>query len=218
MYVKALQSAGAKILALDPLEEHADATFVEDTCVVLRQNAILCRPKEKSRRGEEEAVARIIEKHRPLHTMESPATIDGGDVLDTGETLFVGLSQRTNMEAVQALRPLAGKPVVAVTVKRGLHLKSAVSFLGEDLLVIDPASVDASAFKKFQQIVVREEERYAANCLALRHTVLMPGGFPGVADPIRERGFRVLELAMSEFEKADGGVTCLSLIIPEVPV
>ena len=158
-------------------------------------------------------MAEEIGKHRAIVRLKPPATLDGGDVLITEQTVYVGQSTRTNREAVAILQDCGGKPTVPVAVHRGLHLKSSVSFLGGNLLVIDPSSVETSALKNFEWIEVDEKERYAANCLTLGKFVLLPAGFPRVADKIRGHGFQVIELEMSEFEKADGGVTCLSLII-----
>lgn len=212
-YVRALEQAGARVVALESLDGFPDSTFVEDTAVIFDQEALICRMKEKSRQGEVESVMKEIGRHRQVTRLKPPATLDGGDVLITDAVLYVGQSSRTNEAAVTALQDCSGKPCAPVAVHRGLHLKSSVSFLGSDLLVIDPASVDASAFKKFTWIEVNEEERYAANCLTLGNFVILPAGFPDAAKKIRVHGYEVIELEMSEFEKADGGVTCLSLII-----
>jgi dimethylargininase len=212
-YVRALQQAGTRVIALATLEEFPDSPFVEDTAVIFDRQALICRMQAKSRKGERESVAREIRNHRAIAHLKPPATLDGGDVLMTDQTVYVGQSTRTNREAVQALEDFCGKPCVPVPVHRGLHLKSSVSFLGDNRLVIYPENVDTSAFKKFEWIRVDESEAYAANCLTLGKFVLMPAGFPDVADKIRAHGFNVIELEMSEFEKADGSVTCLSLII-----
>lgn len=213
-YTRALAEAGASLVFLDPLEDCPDGPFVEDTAVIFPNRAAMCPMKEKSRQGEAGSVENEVKKHRSLEILPKSATLDGGDVLDTGEILFVGLSRRTNREAVEALSRLAGKPAVPVRVLRGLHLKSSVSFLGSNLLLIDPAAVETSRLKDFEWIEVDETERYAANCLVLGSTVLMAKGYPGLARKIRDHGFDLMELEMSEFEKADGGITCLSLIIP----
>ena len=215
-YIDALQQAGAHVVTLEPLDDFPDSPFVEDTTIILDHEALICPMKEESRRGEIASVAEIINKRRTvIKYLEPPATLDGGDVLITGPAVFVGQSTRTNRRAVAALAAVCGKPCLPVAVKRGLHLKSAVSYLGGNLLVIDPSSVDTSPFKNFDWIEVDEKERYAANCLRLEEFVLMPAGYPKVADHIRRRGFKTLELEMSEFEKADGAITCLSLIIPD---
>ncbi|NIQ00360.1 MAG: hypothetical protein GWM98_17170 [Nitrospinaceae bacterium] len=139
-------------------------------------------------------------------------------MLLTPDTVFVGLSERTSAAAVEALAALSPRPVVGVPVHRGLHLKTSVTFLGNHLLLIDPESVETSRLREFEWIVTGADERYAANALALGKKVILPAGFSRVAGEIQNRGFEVLEVPLSEFEKADGGVTCLSLIIPEVPV
>jgi dimethylargininase len=212
-YTEALKQAGAEVVALEPLANFPDSCFVEDTAVIIDKQAIICSMQAESRCGETEFVAEALKKYRPIQHLKPPATVDGGDVLVTDSTVFVGQSRRTNREAVTALSAFSEKPCLPVAVKRGLHLKSAVSYLGGNLLVIDPASIDASPFKNFEWIEVEENERYAANCLRLGEFVLMPTGFPKVADHIRSHGFKTLELEMSEFEKADGAITCLSLII-----
>ncbi|GJL79607.1 MAG: dimethylargininase [Nitrospinaceae bacterium] len=212
-YIDALQQAGAQVVTLEPLNDFPDSPFVEDTAVIFGQEAWICSMKAESRQGETKSVAEVIKNYRAIKQLKPPATLDGGDVLMTSDAVFVGQSTRTNREAVEALQRSCTKPCLPVAVKRGLHLKSAASYLGGNLLVIDPASIDASLFQSFEWIEVEENERYAANCLTLGKFVLMPAGFPRVADQIRSHGFQTLELKMSEFEKADGGVTCLSIIL-----
>jgi len=216
-YVLALQSADTNITFLETIESFPDGVFVEDTTVILKNRALICRMKETTRQGEIDSAIPVLKKFLPLDYLDPPATLDGGDVLDTGETIFVGLSERTNQEGIDALSAICSKPVVPIEVLQGLHLKSAVSFLGGKLLIIDPLSVDPQHFPGFETIMVQEDERYAANCLTIWHKVFMPAGFPRLAREIRNRGLQPVELEMSEFEKADGGVTCLSLIIPAIP-
>jgi dimethylargininase len=213
-YVKALQQAGGSIVHLPCQDQLADATFVEDTAIVLEDKFLLCPMKEISRQAEVQSTATALKTYRDCITMDSPATLDGGDVMDTPDSIFVGLSKRTNLRAIQTLSKLTSKKVVPVAVKKGLHLKSAATFLGNNLLIIDPTRVDASNFQYFDWIEVSENESYSGNCLALGNTVLMPAGFPNVRDTIQSHGRETLELEMSEFEKADGSITCLSLIIP----
>lgn len=216
-YVQALQSADTKITFLETIESHPDGVFVEDTSVILKNRALICPMKETSRQGETDSVVPVLKKYLPLEYLDPPATLDGGDVLDTGEIIFIGLSERTNSEGIDALSTISSKPVVAIEVLQGLHLKTAVSFLGGKLLIVDPLSVDPKHFPDFDIILVQEDERYAANCLTIWHKVLMPAGFPHLATQIRNHGLQPVELEMSEFEKADGGITCLSLIIPATP-
>lgn len=212
-YVEALQKAGVAVTRLEPLNGFPDSTFIEDNAVILEDRALLSAMKEESRKGETKHIRGPLERHLPVEILVPPAQIDGGDVLQTESTVFVGQSQRTNQQAAEALSKFTRKKVVTVPVHRGPHLKTFASYLGKNVLVIDPTSVEPSAFETFERIEVREEERYAANCLAVGGRVLMPEGFPDLAGRIAEHGFEVIPLAMSEFEKADGGVTCLSLIL-----
>lgn len=214
-YTGALKQAGANVVTLEPLDEFPDSCFIEDTALIFGRQAVICSMKEETRRGETPSVAEALKNYRTIQHLQPPATVDGGDILITPDIIFAGQSSRTNRKAVTALSLACEKPCLPVAVKRGLHLKSAVSFLGENLLVIDPASIDAAPFKNFEWIEVEENEAYAANCLRLGEFVLMPTGYPKVADQIRSHGFQTLELEMSEFEKAEGAITCLSLIIPE---
>jgi dimethylargininase len=213
-YVKALQKAGCIVEHLPTQDHLPDATFVEDTAIVLENKFLLCPMKELSRQDEVQSTATALKTYRDCITMDSPATLDGGDVMDTPDTIFVGLSKRTNLRALQALSKLTSKKVTPIAVTKGLHLKSAATFLGNNLLIIDPTRVDASNLKHFDWIELSESESYSANCLALGNTVLMPAGFPNVRDKIHSHGRETIELEMSEFEKADGSITCLSLIIP----
>ena len=213
-YVEALKEVGGKVEHLPPQDHLPDATFVEDTAVILEDKILLCPMKEPSRQEEVQSIASVLKMHRDCVTLDSPATLDAGDVMNTPDVIFVGLSKRTNLEAVEALSKLTSKRVIPVAVTKGLHLKSATTFLGNNLLIIDPSRIDVSNLQHFDWIEVTESESYAANCLALGNIVLMPTGFPNVSDKIRAHGLEALELEMSEFEKADGGVTCLSLIIP----
>ena len=214
-YVKALQKAGCNVEHLPMQDQLADSTFVEDTALVLENKFLLCPMKEPSRQDEVQSTADVLKTYRDCVTIDFPATLDGGDVIDTPDTMYIGLSTRTNLRALQALSKLTSKKVTPVAVTKGLHLKSAATYLGNNLLIIDPARVDASNLKHFDWIEVSESESYSANCLALGNTVLMPAGFPNVRDKIHAKGRETIELEMSEFEKADGGLTCLSLIIPQ---
>ena len=211
-YVATLKQIGGKILSLPPEDSLPDSTFVEDTAFVFGETAFLCSTKEKSRRNEVESVAKILKDHLKLLQLKS--YLDGGDILSTPEAVYVGLTSRTDAKAAKFLSEQICKKMVSIPVIKGLHLKSAVSYLGNNILLISPERVETSAFKNFKWIEVEERDSYAANCLALGNRVIMPAGFQKVNEKIRQYGFETIELEMSEFEKADGGITCLSLIIP----
>ena len=211
-YVAALREIGIEVIIFPALEECPDAPFVEDTTVVFDHVAVACPNKEKSRRGEGASIHAKIKKYRHIKTLPQSVILDGGDVLNTEKKIFVGISGRTNLEAVDALSKFVKKPVVPVEVVFGLHLKTAVTYLGNNILVLDPSSVNATALTGFKWIETGESERYAANCLTIGNTVLMARGFNKLANKIRREGFKTLELDVSEFEKANGGISCLSII------
>ena len=211
-YVDALKQAGGKILSLPPEDLLPDSTFVEDTAFVFGETAFLCSAKEETRRNEVESVAKALNDHLKIVNLEP--YIDGGDILNTPQALYIGLSTRSNERAIQFLSQKIGKKIISVPVVKGLHLKSAVSYLGNNVLLIDPERVENDAFKNFQWIEVEEKDSYAANCLALGNQIIMPAGFPTIREKIIQHGFETVEVEMSEFEKADGGVTCLSIILP----
>ena len=212
VYCEALTTAGLTVEILEPLDAFPDSVFIEDNAVILEGRAILCSMKETSRRGEISTLANTLQSRLPVQRLQTPAFIDGGDILQTENTVFVGQSKRTNKEAVKALQSLTSKQVVPVRVKQGLHLKTSVSTLRNNLLVINPSHVETEPFRDFEWIEVDEKETYAANCLAVNENVILPAGFPKLEQRLQEQGFSTLRLDMSEFQKADGGVTCLSLL------
>lgn len=214
-YVDALKNLGVEVLMLEPLDAFPDSTFIEDNAIILGRLALLSSMGAESRRGETLYTKPALEKLLEVEVLEPPVYIDGGDVLQIGGTIYVGQSTRTNPPALEAIARFTDRPVVPVTVQDGLHLKSAVSLLGDHLLLIDPEQVDPAPLGGFEHIYVDPVERYAANCLAIGRTVLMPEGFPKTKRLVERRGLEVRELAMSEFQKADGGLTCLSLLIPK---
>ena len=210
-YVKALKKAGAKILAMPPENSLPDSTFVEDAVFIFGDKAFLCFSKEETRRNEVESIEKILKVYR--NTVRIHPCLDGGDILDTPDSIFIGLSERTDVQAIESLSQQINKKVVSVPILKGLHLKSAVSYLGNNILLLNPGRVDSSAFRNFQWIEVEEKNSYAANCLAMGNLIFMPAGFPMIRKKIFQQGFETHELDMSEFEKADGGITCLSIIL-----
>ena len=211
-YVSALKETGIDVITLPALEDCPDAPFVEDTIVVFDHVAVACRNKERSRRGEGKSIHAEIKKYRRLEILPQSVTLDGGDVLNTKEILFIGISGRTNLQAVDALAQFARKPVVPIKVTFGLHLKTVATYLGKNILVLDSPSLKTNALGEFKCIETGESDRYAANCLTIGDTVLISAGSKNLAKKIRKEGFKTLELDVSEFEKVNGGLTCLSVI------
>ncbi|MBM14625.1 MAG: hypothetical protein CMH75_00800 [Nitrospina sp.] len=212
-YVEALKKAGAKILAMPPENSLPDSTFVEDAVFIFGDKAFLCSSKEETRRNEVESIEKTLKHY--YKTVPLDFYLDGGDILDTPDTIFIGLSTRTDPKAIESLAKQIQKRVVSVPVLKGLHLKSAVSYLDKNILLLNPNRVDSSAFKNFQWIEVEENNSYAANCLVIGNQILIPSGFSSVRKKISKHGFKTIELNMSEFEKADGGITCLSVFLNE---
>jgi dimethylargininase len=212
-YCVALKTAGLTVEILEPLDDFPDSVFIEDDAVILNGRAVLCSMKEASRQGEVSYLADSLQSRIPMLRLQAPVFIDGGDVLQMEDTVFVGQSQRTNTKAIDALQSLTSKQVVPVQVKKGLHLKTSVSTLGGNLLVLNPSQIATQPFRNFEWIEVGEEEAYAANCLAVGKHVILPAGFQKLEQRIQAHGFLTLPVDMSEFQKTDGGVTCLSLLI-----
>jgi dimethylargininase len=215
-YCAALLGCGLNVTTLEADLDHPDSTFVEDTAVVTSRSAILTRPGARSRESEVAAMRPVLRGFFPALTqIEAPGTLDGGDICEAGEHFFLGVSQRTNEEGAQQLAAhLAGLGFTSETVDvRGiqsiLHLKSGVSYVGNNTLVVIEEM--AGMFPGYERIVVVREESYAANCVRVNDRVLVAAGYSRLVLELRERGFDPLELDMSEFQRMDGGLSCLSL-------
>lgn len=214
-YEKCLEGLGCRVTSLPAEPELPDSVFVEDVAVVFDELAILARPGAESRRAEVASVGKALEPYRKLERIEAPGTLDGGDVLTVGKQVFVGLSQRTNQAGIEQMRALLaphGYSVESVPVERCLHLKSAVTQVAEGTLLINPAWLDRSAFPSFELIEVDPAEPFAANALLLNSAVIYPAAYTRTAKRLQERGIRVVPVEVSELAKAEGGVTCCSLI------
>jgi len=215
-YVDALAAAGYRIEELPADDDMADSVFIEDTAIVFDELAIVARPGAESRRRETAAVAAALARYRELRTIEAPGTIDGGDVLVAGRQVFVGLSTRTNTSAVEQMRSVLapfGYTVCAVQVGGVLHLKSAVTAIGERRLLANPAWIDAGAFRGFEMVAVDPDEPNAANALRLHDRLVMAAAFPRTAARVGGHGGHVEIVDVSELAKAEGAVTCCSLIL-----
>ena len=218
-YERALVDAGYELIRLPYLAADPDAVFVEDTALLLGEHAIIARPGAASRADEVHSTAEGLAPHFTVHRLTG-GTLDGGDVLKIGGILFVGRSNRTDAAGTGALAatvaPL-GYRVVPVELGRCLHLKTAVTYAGDDkagrpTLLANPAWVDPTLFGHMEVVTVPEEEPFAANVVRLRDRLIMAAGSPGTAARLRERGFTVVEVDVSELQKAEAGGTCMSLI------
>lgn len=217
-YEQVLRKLGCRIESLPEAPELADSVFVEDTAIVLDELAIITRPGASSRRAETSAVAGALGRYRKLARIEAPGMLDGGDVLRVGRTLYVGTSSRSNRAAIEQLATLlmpVGYRVQPVEVRGCLHLKSAVTQVATDRLLINPRYADRDAFAGMQFIEVDETEPSGANAVWIGSDVIYSASHPRTADALRRLGIRVHTVEMSETEKAEGGVTCCSLLFCE---
>ncbi len=215
-YCRALAAAGYALRSVDADPAMPDCPFVEDTAVILGEIALVTRPGHPSRRGETSAVADALTQHFEVVTMEPPATLDGGDVLVLGRTVFVGASRRTNAAGIEVLGRIAfraGHSTVPVEVDRGLHLKSAVNRLDDRTVLVAPGFVDPRPFAGRAAVAVAAGEDGAANVVDVPGTnaVIVPDGYPHTAQILEAAGFEPVAVDVSEFERADGGLTCLSV-------
>ena len=210
-YRQLLESLGVTVVRLPADDAYPDCVFIEDTAIVLPEVAVITRPGAASRRGETKVVAAELEKHRPLVHIEAPATIDGGDVLVLDDRIFVGISERTNEAAIGQLRYHTRREVIPVDVGRCLHLKTAVTRVAKDALLINRDWIDASVFEGWTLIDV--EEPFGANALLIGETVIYPAAFPKTKAKLEAYGIDVRTVHSDELAKAEGGVTCCALLV-----
>ena len=216
-YEAALESAGCLVTRLPALPDQPDGVFVEDTAVVIGDHVLVTCPGADSRLGEANSTAAGLAPHLTVQRMGS-GRLDGGDVLRIGRVLYVGLSSRTDAAGADALEAFAaplGHRVVRVELAQCLHLKTAVTFAGADgagrpTLLVNPAWVDPALFADVAPLAV--DEPSAANALRVGEHLILPAGNPRAAERLRQRGFKLVELDVSELQKAEAGVTCMSLI------
>lgn len=215
-YEALLESLGSEILRLPALDDHPDAVFVEDAAIALDEIAIVAPMGARSRVGESPSVEAALARFLPVTRLTPPATLDGGDVVRVGRRVFVGLSRRTNGAAVEQLARLL-RPydyeVVGVSVGGALHLKSACTYIGDNALVANPQWVDLSPFAPMEIVAADRSEPWAASVLRVNETLVIPAGFPRTERLLRARGHVVEPIDLSELRKAEGGPTCLSILV-----
>lgn len=214
-YEKALGALGVSVISLAAEPELPDSMFVEDPAIVLDELAVVFPLGTETRRKEAASLAKEIAAFRKIEYVTLPGTVEGGDILRVGKKLFVGLTARTNEEGIRQLRAIVqphGYEVIAVPVTGCLHLKSAVTHLGGNVLLANRGWFDVKPFSGFEWVDVDPSEPHAGNALALNGTVLFPASFPKTRARIEARGFRVVSLDIAELQKAESGLTCSSLI------
>jgi len=216
-YERALAAHGYELRRLAPADDQPDSVFVEDAAVVVDEVAVITRPGAESRRAETAAVAEALGALRPLAAIEAPGTLDGGDVLRLGRTLYVGVGARTNESGVAQLRATLapfGYEVRAVAFRGALHLKTAATAVGPRTVLVNPAWVDVAVFEGAWRVEVDPAEPFAANALLLHDgAVIHADAFPRTRERLELSGVRVVPVPAGELAKAEGGVTCCSLLL-----
>jgi len=214
-YVDALQTLGLQVTELVAERDFPDACFVEDVAVMVGDAAVLTRPGAASRRGETHNMLPVLQTHvQEVMIIDPPGFLDGGDVLQVGRRFYVGLSARTNRHGADqfaAITAQHGFETVTIAVGKGLHFKSSVNQVADNLLLVTEDFADHPQLRDHERLVVPSTESYAANSLLINGTVMMPAGFAETRARLAATGLELLELDMSEFQKQDGGLTCLSL-------
>lgn len=214
-YESALKHLGMAVLSLPEEPTLADSVFVEDTALVLDECAVILRPGAESRRPETESITKVLAPYRKLFHIEAPARVDGGDILCVGKQIYVGLSTRSDTNAIEQMQEFLepfGYEVHAVTVTGCLHLKSAVTQVAEDTLLVNPAWVDKNNFNRMKFIEIDSSEPYAANAVLIGKTIIYPTSFPKTQKRLEDTGIKMVTVDADELAKAEGAVTCCSLI------
>lgn len=217
-YCEVLARCGLELIELEPDARYPDSTFVEDTAILTQNLAVIMQPGAASRSGEILSIAATLAQfYDRLDAVQPPGTIDGGDVCQTENHFLIGISERTNEAGAQQLSKCleaAGFTSSHVDI-RGLdgllHLKSGISYLGENRVLVTAALADEKQLKGFEIVDVPEGEEYAANCIRVNDHLLFAAGFPKLQNKLETLGYKIIELEMSEFQKMDGGLSCLSL-------
>jgi dimethylargininase len=216
LYQAALSSLGCEIITVPTEQGLADSVFIEDTALVLDELAVMLRPGARSRRLELAGVERVLKRYRSLASIKAPGTLDGGDLLCVDNVIFAGLSSRSNENGIGQLRDIVtdyGYSVKTVETTKCLHLKSAVSAIAPGTLLINPDWVCSTAFKDYELVDVDDKEAHAANALLVGQGVIYPSSFPRTLERLEKRGINLVTVDLSELQKAEGAVTCCSLIV-----
>ena len=215
-YERALKSLGVAVLSLPEQPELADSVFVEDTALVLDECAVILRPGADSRRAETALIEPVLAPYRKLLHIQAPARVDGGDVLHVGKHVYIGTSTRSDTNAAEQLQDMLqpyGYQVHLTEFHGCLHLKSAATQVAEDTLLMNPAWVDKKAFQGVNFIETDASEEYAANAVLIGNALIYPAAFPSTRQRLEAAGIPVVSVEADELAKAEGAVTCCSLIL-----
>jgi len=214
-YVDALRKCGLEVIVLDADEDYPDSTFIEDTVLLTPHCAVITNPGVLSRRGETAGIRKVISNYyADIAEICEPGTLEAGDVKMVGNHYYIGLSQRTNEAGAKRLIDILesyGMTGSAIKLEKVLHLKTGVSYLEKNNFVVAGEFITNPEFQKYNQLKIDDDESYAANCVWVNDYVLVAKGFPKAQKLIKEKGYNIIEVNVSEFQKLDGGLSCLSL-------
>ncbi|MCB0749674.1 MAG: N(G),N(G)-dimethylarginine dimethylaminohydrolase, partial [Ignavibacteriae bacterium] len=214
-YINALIKCGLKVKVLPADEEYPDSTFVEDTALLTKKCAIISNPGAPSRKGEIKEMKQVLKSYySTIEKIESPGTVEPGDIMMVGDHFYIGLSERTNEDGVAQMITILNKygySGSAIIMNDMLHLKTGVAYLENNNLLAFGEFLYEEEFKSFNIIEIDANESYAANCIWVNNYVLVPKGYPKTRDKIIKEGYKIIEIDVSEFRKLDGGLSCLSL-------
>lgn len=214
-YEEALLMCGLEVITLEADENYPDATFVEDVALLTPHCAIITRPGAESRRGEIEEMKEVLRsEYEKIAYIQAPGTIEAGDIMMVGNHYYIGVSARTNSEGAKQMMAILEKYDMTgsvVTLEEVLHLKTGLAYLENNHLVACGEFLKKEEFQKYDIIEIDKQESYAANCIWVNDRVIIPKGFPKAKKAIEKTGYEIIELDMSEFQKLDGGLSCLSL-------
>ena len=216
-YIEALKQCGVEVTVLEADERYPDSCFVEDPALITRKCAIITNPGAASRNGEKNEIIGAVKKFFPedkIEYIKDPGTLEGGDVMMVGDTFYVGLSARTNAEGIRQLTEILNKyglECIQVPLEKVIHLKTGVNYIENNNMLVSGEFIEKPEFEKYNKIVIPEDEAYAANCIWVNDTVIVPEGYPAVLKAVQDAGYKTLLVDTSEFRKIDGGLSCLSL-------
>jgi dimethylargininase len=212
IYCNILEELSLEMIYVERDDVHPDSCFVEDNAVVENGRALICRMAKSSRRGEQSGVAAVLEEFMPIKWAEDPATIEGGDVVHTESKLISGISDRTNFEGVAQMKEWLDVPVATIFDPTIMHLKSYVTYLGRGIMIATEKYAKHPALEGYNILIPPVEDEYAADTLAIGDTVLMADGYDIAQLMVKEAGFDVISMEVSEIQKCDGALTCLSIL------
>ena len=214
-YIDSLKKCGIDVLVLEPCEEYPDSTFLEDVALITPNCAIIMRPGAHSRRGEVKEIESVLRnRFNNIEAIVAPGAIEGGDIMMVGNHYYIGLSNRTNLEGARQIIKILNKYGMSgstISLNENLHLKTGLAYLENNNLVVSGEFIHNAIFERYNSIEIPKIESYAANCIWINGSVIIPAGYPVTKEKIMNAGYLVIETDVSEFQKLDGGISCLSL-------